>query len=347
MVAAVGDAMSLRWILLLCIGAWGLLRGEDAFVPTSQIKAAARYSSSEAGASMIVVQHGKTLLREFENGHSNEPLRIFSGTKFFWVMAALCAQEDGLLTMDECVCSTITEWQGTSKAGISIRQLLNFTSGLPPMDELHEDKVSNRDVLAIKASLAVKPGSRFIYGPAQMQVFHELLRRKLLKKKRSPTDYLERRVLGELGLGSQRYVPDLAGNPLLAAGMMLTADQWLKVGKLLLRNGRPVISEASMKEALSWTRAGPCFGMGLWNNHLAATRSGREVNVPKELLKDWPKQDWSDACLCKAAPSDMIACIGSRGQRIYVVPSMELIVLRQGTGGDFNDGRFLRLLFGK
>ena len=66
----------------------------------------------------------------------------------------------------------------------------------------------------------------------------------------------------------------------------------------------------------------------------AAVRNGRS-------------QDWHDACLCRAAPSDLVACIGSGYQRLYVIPSLDLIVVRQGEGGRFSDARFLRLLLGK
>lgn len=92
---------------------------------------------------------------------------------------------------------------------------------MQPLDELHEDGIFNRNTIAISRDLATEPGSRFIYGPASLQVFHELLKRKLAAKKDNPTAFLERRVLKPLGLGPQRYVADKSGNPLLAAGFML------------------------------------------------------------------------------------------------------------------------------
>ena len=38
---------------------------------------------------------------------------------------------------------------------------------------------------------------------------------------------------------------------------------------------------------------------------------------------------------------------GSRGQRLYVIPSLKLVVVRQGDGDLFSDARFLRLLLGQ
>lgn len=316
---------------------------------STAIQAASRYSKAQNATALIIVQNGKTLLREFSrSGSPAEPARIYSGTKFYWCLAALVAQEKGVLKLDEPVADTISTWRDSKpKSQITLRQLLNFTSGLPPMDELHQDKVSNRDRLAMKKELAVTPGTRFIYGPASLQVFHEVLRLKLAKRGDTPTAFLEKHVLRPLGLGTQRYVPDLAGNPLLAAGFKQTADQWLHIGELMLRKGRPVVNAASLSQALEGTAANPAFGLGVWNNHLAGTGKGREVNVQKLLVSKWSAQDWHDACLCDAAPRDLVACIGSHGQRIYAVPSMELIIVRQGERADYSDRAFLKLLFAR
>ena len=46
------------------------------------------------------------------------------------------------------------------------------------------------------------------------------------------------------------------------------------------------------------------------------------------------------------APRD-VPCIGSGNQQLYVIPSLDLIVVRRGEGGRVSDGRLLRLLLGK
>jgi CubicO group peptidase (beta-lactamase class C family) len=190
--------------------------------------------------------------------------------------------------------------------------------------------------------LAAEPGSAFIYGPAALQVFHRVLKEKL--RGDSPTHYLERRVLHRLGLGSQRYLDDRAGNPLLATGWILTAGQWAKIGQLVLANGRPVISPASLAQCWRGTVANRAFSLGWWNNRGAP--NGREFDFEQMLIPKWQNQDWHDACLCRDAPDDLVACIGSEGQRLYVIPSLHLIVVRQAGGGSFSDAHFLRLLLG-
>src|SRR5437870_9265097 len=167
------------------------------------VRAAAEYSARHRGVSFLAIQNGRTLLEQ----DAKTPHKIYSGTKAFWDVAALAAEEDGLLRLDERVADTITSWRSDPrKAQVTIRQLLDFDSGLEPEFFLHETQSGDRDATAIRGRMAAEPGSAFIYGPAALQVFHRVLKEKL--RGDSPTHYLERRVLHRLGLGSQRYLDD-------------------------------------------------------------------------------------------------------------------------------------------
>ena len=226
---------------------------------------------------------------------------------------------------------------------MTIRQLLDFSCGLEPVFYLHNNNPGDRDRIAIAAPMAASPGSAFIYGPSALQVFHQVLKQKL--RGESPARYLERRVLHRLGLGSQRYLTDSAGNPLLAAGWYLSARQWARLGQLAVAGGAPVVASGSLASCWRGSPANRAFSLGWWNNRAAP--GGREFDFEEMLVPKWPRQNWSGAVLCRDAPSDLVACIGSGYQRLYVIPSMGLVVVRQSSGGRFSDGRFLRLLLGK
>lgn len=305
------------------------------------IEAAAAYSAAHGGHAFLVRQNGKIVHESYANGHAKkEPHRIYSGTKAFWGLTAFAAEKDGLFSFDERVADTITEWQGDArKSKITVRQLLDFTHGLEPMFGLHENSFPDRTTAALKAGAVATPGKSFIYGPAAMQVFHELLARKL-EKKQTPIRYLERKVLAPLGLGSQRYLPDQHGAPLLAAGFMQTARQWSELGTWMLKH-----EEVLMK--LQGSSANAAFAFGFWNNRAAASRSGREVDAESMLDKKWHQQSWRNACLCRSAPADLIACIGSYGQRLYIVPSRNLVIVRLAKDSKPNDAEMLKLLFSK
>src|SRR3546814_8064948 len=87
---------------------------------------------------------------------------------------------------------------------------------------------------SVKAPLTAAPGSKFQYGPAPMQIFGEIMRRKLVAKGQDGNDrhYVERRILTPLGvtIGSWRSGPD--GEPLMPPGLVLAASEWAKIGEL-------------------------------------------------------------------------------------------------------------------
>ena len=309
------------------------------------VRKAARYSADHRGTSFLAIQNGKTLLEEFPGkATADDRQRIYSGTKAFWNLAALAAAEDGILDLDAPVADTISAWQKEPrKARVTIRQLLDFSSGLAPGFQLQVNEHRDRDKAALKLPMVAEPGKAFIYGPGALQVFHQVFKEKLRNK--TPTEYLERRVLKKLRLGPQRYLNDRAGNPLLAAGFVLTARQWAKIGQLVLAKGKPVLKPESLEQAWRGSAANRAFSLGWWNNRAAP--GGREFDFEEMLHPKWSQQNWRDACLCRDAPPDLVAGIGSGYQRLYVIPSLDLVVVRQGNGGRFSDARFLRLLLGK
>ena len=327
---------------LCCLVAPPLLASD---LDLAAVRKAAKYSAEHRGSSFLVMQHGKTLLEEYPGSSGPDtPQRIYSGTKAFWNLAALAAQEDGLLNLDDQVAETIASWRkDRRKAQVTIRQLLDFSSGLAPGFGLQVNEYDNRDRTARDLPMVAEPGKAFIYGPSGLQVFHQVLQEKLGRK--TPTEYLERRVLRKLKLGPQRYLDDRAGNPLLAAGFVLTARQWARMGQLVLDHGKPVVKPETLAQAWRGSAANRAFSLGWWNNRSAP--GGREFDFENMLHPKWPQQEWAKACLCRDAPSDLVACIGSGYQRLYVIPSLELVVVRHGGGGRFSDARFLRLLLGK
>ena len=309
---------------------------------------AAKYSESKRGVSMLVMQNGRTIFEHYANGGSADGRwPIFSGTKSFGGIAALAAVHDGLFKLDDPVSDTITEWKSDPrKSQITIRQLLNQTDGIEGASRLQRPSIRDRNTMAIRLPLVAEPGSAFIYGPSHLQIFSELLRRKL--NGRTTTGYIEGRVLNRLGLGRLNYKKDAHGNPLLATGFELTAREWAKLGELVLRrgnyHGRQIVPADSVREAFSGSPANPSYGLTFWLNQEA--QSGREADMERMLDLPWESARWTDVCICKDAPADMVVALGSGYQRLFVIPSLKAIIVRQGSNARFSDADFLRLVLG-
>jgi CubicO group peptidase (beta-lactamase class C family) len=309
---------------------------------------AAKYSESKRGVSMLVTQNGRTIFEHYANGGMLERRSpIFSGTKSFWGIAALVAVQNHLFQLDDRVADTITEWRNDArKSQITIRQLLNFTDGIEPAPHLHRESIRDRNAMAIRLSIVAGPGSVFTYGPSHLQIFSELLRRKL--NGRATISYLEEHVLQPLDLSNLEYKKDRRGNPLPASGFELTAREWARLGELVLGHGnyhgRQIVSASLFRQAFTGSNANPSYGLTFWLN--AQAPRAREIDVEKEIDLPWERARWIGIAICSRAPPDMVVALGSGYQRLFIIPSMNALIVRQGWSSKFSDAHFLRLVLG-
>src|SRR5256884_1963470 len=321
----------------------------SAEIQLSDCVRAAKYSEGKRGFSMLVMQNGHTIFEHYANGGSARGRwPIFSGTKSFWGIAALAAVRDGLFKLDDPVSDTITEWKSDSrKSQITIRQLLNQTDGIEGASRLQRASIRDRNAMGIRLPTIAGPGSAFIYGPSHLQIFSELLRRKL--KSRGTIAYFEGHVSNGLGLRRLNYKKDARGNPLPATGFELTAREWARFGELVLGrgnyHGRQIVPADLLREAFAGSQANPSYGLTFWLNQGAS--NGREVDMERMLDLPWQTTQWNGVCICKDAPADMAVALGSHYQRLFIIPSLKTIIVRQGSGGNFSDAHFLRLVLGR
>ena len=310
---------------------------------------AAKYSESRRGLSVLVMQSGRTIFEHYANGGSpRSRWPIFSGTKSFWGIVALAAVRDGLFKLDDLVSDTITEWKSDPrKSQITIRQLLSQTDGIEGASRLQRRSIRDRNALAIQLPSVAEPDAAFIYGPSHLQIFSELLRRKL--GGRATISHIESRVLNRLGLGRLNYKKDFLGNPLPATGFELTAREWARLGELVIGrgnyHGRQIVPANLLREAFVGSQANPSYGLTFWLNREAP--NGQEADMERMLDLPWRSAQWRGACICKDAPADMVVALGSGYQRLFIIPSLKAIFVRQGAGGRFSDAYFLRLVLGK
>src|SRR5262245_4273548 len=318
-------------------------------IQPSDCARAANYSESRRGSAVLVMQNGRTIFEHYANGGSaNKRWPIFSGTKSFWGIAALAAAQEGLFRLDDPVADTITEWKNDPrKSQITIRQLLSQTDGIEGASRLQRLSVRDRNAIAIALPSVAGPGSVFIYGPSHLQIFSELLGRKL--RGRSVISYFEAHVANRLGLRDLKYKKDARGNPLPATGFELTAREWARLGELVLGNGnyhrRQIVPSSLLREALIGSQVNPAYGLAFWLNRKAS--NGHEAAMERMLDLPWQNAQWPGVCICMDAPADMVVALGSHYQRLFIIPSLKAVIVRKGSGGNFSDAQLLRLVLGR
>lgn len=338
-------------LTLLSLGAAG---SASAQLAPESIEEAHRYSVARGGIGMIVKERGEVRLERYAKGHGpDEAIHIYSGTKSFFGALAIIAEKEGLLSLDERVAETLPEWRDDPrKAKITIRELLDFTSGLETgFQEIYGSSSADKLTLSLGLDAKNERGNSFVYGPGHLQVFCEVLRRKLKRKGVTYQNYLEQKLIRPLDIQITQWRADNHGNVFPSAGMWMNSRDWLRFGELVAagggREGREIVPQDQFGKCFAGTRINPAFGLCFWVNSYCRQPDAREVDVEEWLDRTPMPEDWSRACLSKNAPPDLICSLGSNFQRLYIVPSMDLVVLHQGRKGakGFRDAQFLSILF--
>ena len=302
---------------------------------------AAAYSRMHRGVSMVVMKNGQIVFEDYAEGHSaDEAHNLYSGTKSFSCAIAVAAIQDRLLSFDEPVAQTITEWQADpQKATITIRQLLTLTSGIDAGDTGSTPSYAK----AVAAGMLHAPGTAFQYGPVPFQVFGELMRRKLTPTGETARDYLTRRVLTPIGSHIDTWRTTEDGYPKMSAGAFLTAREWAKYGQLMLDNGlwanKEILKKDILAECFQGTVVNPGYGVTFWLpvNGGIDSKGGSADPSAAELR-------------AVGAPDVIIKAAGVGGQKLYVIPSMNLVIVRQALrlplwGRGYQDAEFLAPIF--
>jgi CubicO group peptidase (beta-lactamase class C family) len=308
---------------------------------SAHLALADRYSQTHGGLALVITQDGRTVCDDHRKLPADEPYRIYSGTKNFVAITVLIAAQNGLLALDERASLTLPEWRHDRRRAITIRQLLNQTSGLDPSAGMIGD-ARDQMAAAVHARLRASPGAEFHYGPSNYQALGEILRRKLAPRDISVEEYMHRVILDPLGLDTSVWARDDAGHPLLHAGLQLTTADWLKFGTFLLHrgaaSGRQLVQPLYFSQLLTGTAANPAYGLSFWLN--------RRENGGQPMLELQPAMD--GAQLDAGGPRGLYAAEGSFKQRLYVIPSRHVVIVRFADGGRFSDQDFLsRLLTGQ
>jgi CubicO group peptidase (beta-lactamase class C family) len=366
--------------------------------PAPDFAAAADYSTRHAGRAVLIMIDGAVAFERYDRGWSAErPHPLASGTKSFTGVLAICAVQDGLLSLDEPACNTLTEWKNDpARSKITVRHLLTLSSGLEPGDEVFGNAGVGSTILgpgrggkkdeargsreaddkfqaALTHPLSGSPGGQFEYGPSHFYAFGELLQRKLEASKletKTVMAYMQARLFDPIGMEMGRMGKDKAGNPALPGGARLTAREWAKFGLLVLQHGAWKQPDGTMKHLIPADLLAQCFvpsprnpayGLTWWlltsgNAQRVADGDAEQAPPARETLRQRLRRQALESeagspVLDKdGKPLTVFMAAGKGKQRLYVIPSYNMVVVRFAEdtrdGAGFDNAPFLRPLLG-
>jgi hypothetical protein len=181
-----------------------------------------------------------------------------------------------------------------------------------------------------------EPGQRFIRDDAPARIFVEIARRKLAASGRQadPATYLTDRVLAPIGCAPVAWRRERDGEASFTSGATAPPRAWARWGELMRRVGvwrasRLVDGEA-LRDACRGSWVQPRYGFGLW---LAWPANSAAPVFPESDL-------WT-----AAAPADLVMAASAKGDRLFILPTQRLVVVRQASRrAGWSDAAFISLL---
>jgi len=313
---------------------------DPAAPPDAALKAAADYSKAQKGQTCVVMFDGKVVFEQYDAGGAADKVQMLaSGSKSFVGLAAVAAVQDKLLNLDDPVSESITEWKDDpKKAKITYRQLLTLTSGLTPGERGNAVKAPAWKDIAGKP-MTGKPGEQFEYGAYHLNTFAYALERKLGKE--TFEEYLKRRILDPIGIKVEWRFKCDDKHPQVGGGAFVTAKDWAKFGELVRQggkwDGKEVVDAKLLAECFQGTPLNPAYGLTWWLKKEVTAEHRKKIPILSREWGDVANADW--------LPADLVAACGAGKQRLYVIPSLKLVIVRQGSlSQGFSDIEFLSLL---
>lgn len=319
------------FVAVIAAGAVAAVHAED----DARISAAAAYSAAHGETSLLVWRGGRVVYERGARGGIAP--RIFSITKSLVSIGVFRDAKSGGLSLGQAA-------DHSAARGVSLADLLNQTSGLPSAHrEFYSQGLKDKEPVLQKLKRTAGVGT-FVYGPSHWEVLAEEIQ---LRRGSSLEGWLRKFVPGASPSVLATWRRDNAGRLFFSTGARMDARDLLPAGREVLSGMGRSRWPADVRSLLSTgTQANRMYALGFWLNRAARSEGSREIAVESAIGQAHEADFWRGGCLCRAAPPDLLAMIGTRGQRVYVVPSQDLVVVRLGTGRGFSDAEFLRRLFG-
>ncbi|WCT05830.1 serine hydrolase domain-containing protein [Rhodococcus qingshengii] len=282
---------------------------------------ALEFGQSKGAASIQVYRHG--CLAGDRTGTENWPIPLASTTKGVASVAVGRAITMGLFSLDDPLRKFFPQADDAHGA-LTIRQILTQTTGLRFSWPAEVAGIGTDQILqTLNAPIDFAPGTKFQYAQNTLALLPKIIE---ITAQSDFLDFVQREVFGPVGINrdSWLWLRDRSGNTVVSGGLAMRADDLARLGRLMLQNGswngRKLIDPAYVRDAAQPSDANGGYGFLLWTNagdtHWPSF-SGRSVHR-------------IDHPILPGSPRDTYAFSGALGQLIVVVPSRDMVIVRQG-----------------
>lgn len=267
---------------------------------------------------VVVVRRGTVVAEWYADGRdaSSRGASWSVGKSFASALVGIAIDRGDIPSLDEPMTTYIPEWEGTDKEGMRLLDVMEMASGLEWNEDYDPGAASSSDVidLVLDASgsllsvvldneVTAPPGTRFNYSSGDAMLLGRVIR---VATGMSAGEYAREHLFDPLGIEDAAWWRDRTGDTLTFCCVDMPSRDFARFGQLFLEGGRlggrRILSEEWVTASTSPSRSYEGYGYMWW------LMGNTDVGVP----------------------ADLYAALGHDGQYIYVIPSLELVVVRNG-----------------
>lgn len=284
----------------------------------SGIQALKDFLAQNNTKSFMILVNGRIVMEEYFNGHnSTSTWEWNSAGKTLVATTTGIAQQEGFLNIENKASDYLgKEWTSMPQAKenlITVRHLLTMTAG-------NDD--SKQYVIKPNLTYVADAGTRWAYS----NIFQKLTDVVAKASDQSFENYFNEKIKNKIGMDGYWNFGTIF------TIYHSTTKSMARFGLLALNNGKwkdeQIINEAFFKQSISTSQnINPSYGYLWWLNGKSS------FMIPGE-------QTVFQGYLVPNAPADMYAAMGAKDQRIYVIPSKKMVVIRMGEASNPTNPNF-------
>jgi CubicO group peptidase (beta-lactamase class C family) len=281
---------------------------------------------------LLVIYKDKIIAEKYDTGFTKDSKILgWSMTKSITATYFGILQKQGKFDINKP--APIAEWQNDERKNITTNDLLHMNSGL----EWEEDyeKISDATKMLFQAEdmsksqivkpAKFKPNTHWNYSSGTTNLLSGILRNQF-KTHQEYLDFWYSALIDKIGMNSMVVETDMAGNYVGSSYGWATARDWSKFGLLYLHkgnwNGEQIFDESWAKYVATPTNdSNGVYGGQFWLN-----AGGKYPDVPKDLY----------------------SANGFQGQNVFIIPSLDIVIVRMGLkeDGEFDFNGMLKGILG-
>jgi len=291
----------------------------------ARLAATMNWATEHDSASVAVYRHGCLVAQSAIDGVTgDQAIDGWSMTKSVSSLLVGRAVTLGLLKVSDRLGKYYPDADAAHRR-LTVRNLLEMSSGLHRnwVRDLSPQPDRVKDALSLKFDH--RPGTHWEYQQSTCTLLLNVLEKAVGKDVQA---WAQENLFGLVGIkaGGWTWERDRAGHTEGWAHLHMSNRDFARLGLLTLSkgvwNGRRLIAASYLHASLKPNKTNGAYGYLWWLN------GGKSFVMPSVYTPDTGKGE-----LMPYAPRDMVIMAGMQEQRVYVIPSRDLVIVRMGFPG--------------